>query len=379
MSETRSSKPRVALLFGGQSGEHQVSCATASSVLASIDRDRYDVIPIGITRDGQWVRVPSDPALYEMRDGQGAVIEAGNKTVSLWAGTGDLVERVNDGRTIEAEPLTMGDLGQIDVLFPLLHGPYGEDGTIQGLLDTYGVKYVGCGVASSAVCMDKHLTKTVLFAAGIPVGRWTVLTDHLWVSDRSRALAQAADVGTDLYVKPSRAGSSLGITHVTDHALLEQAIEHARRYDPRVIVERAVPGREIECGVLDFGPGTGARASVCGEITVTGPGFYDYKTKYQSHDSVTLTCPANIPNELQERIQEIAVDAFHALACEGLARVDFFYDEATDNLTLNEVNTLPGFTPWSMYPTMWEASGKPYAELITHLIELALNRRAGLR
>ncbi|MDO5728701.1 MAG: D-alanine--D-alanine ligase family protein [Actinomycetaceae bacterium] len=377
MSETRSSKPRVAVLFGGQSGEHQVSCATAASVLASIDRDRYDVIPIGITPDGAWVRVPDDPSLYEMRAGQGAVIEAGNKSVSLWAGTSSLVER--GGRIVDGEPLAIRDLGNIDVVFPLLHGPYGEDGTIQGLFESHGVRYVGCGVASSAICMDKHLAKTVLLAAGIAVGRWTLITDHLWTSDRARAIAQAMSVGSDLYVKPVRAGSSLGITHVTDLDTLGDAIEHAREHDPRVIVEKAVHGREIECGVLDYGLGKQPQASECGEISVRGSGFYDYKTKYQAHDSVTLSCPADISHDLKHRIQEIAVDAFLALGCEGLARVDFFYDEANDALILNEVNTLPGFTPWSMYPTMWEASGMHYGDLITHLIELALHRRAGLR
>lgn len=377
MSETRSPKPRVALLFGGQSGEHQVSCATASSVLTSIDRDRYDVIAIGITHDGIWVRVPDDPSLYEMRDGQGAVIEAGSKSVSLWAGTPALVER--GARTVAGEPVATRDLGTIDVVFPLLHGPYGEDGTIQGLLESHGLRYVGCGVASSAVCMDKHLAKTVLLSSGIKVGRWTLITDHLWTSDRSRAIAQATSVGTDLYVKPVRAGSSLGITHVTDLDRLGDAIEHAREYDPRVIVEKAVQGREIECGVLDYGLGHRPRASVCGEISVSGSGFYDYKTKYQAHDAVTLSCPAEISSELQQRIQEVAVDAFLALGCEGLARVDFFYDEGADALVLNEVNTLPGFTPWSMYPSMWEATGMHYSDLITHLIELALNRRAGLR
>lgn len=378
MSETSNlSKPRVALIFGGRSGEHQVSCATAASVMAAIDRDRFDVIAIGITQDGEWVQVPAKPELFEMVDGRGAEIEAGESSVSMWAGSGALVEK---NRTVNGEALNARELGEADVVFPLLHGPFGEDGTIQGLLDMSDVHYVGCGVAASAVCMDKHLTKTVLLGAGIAVGRWTLITDRLWRTDRSRALAQAQSVGGDVYVKPARAGSSLGISHVTDPSQLEAAIEEARQYDPRIVVEATVSGREIECGVLDFGNQENPRASVCGEIAVdTEDGFYDYKTKYQAHDDVTLTTPAHIPAHIQEQIQEIAVHAFDVLGCEGLARVDFFYDEEHDRVILNEVNTMPGFTPWSMYPAMWEATGKSYSELVSHLIQLALDRKTGLR
>lgn len=370
-------KPRVALIFGGRSGEHQVSCATAASVMAAIDRDRYEVIAIGVTQKGEWVRVPAKPELFEMVDGRGAVIEAGESSVSMWAGSNVLVEKQ---RAVTGDAIDARELGEVDVVFPLLHGAFGEDGTIQGTLEMSDVNYVGCGVAASAVCMDKHLTKTVLLGAGISVGRWTLITDRLWQSDRSRALAQAQTVGRDVYVKPARAGSSLGITHVEDPDLLEDAIELARKYDPRVVVEAAVTGREIECGVLGFGPKEKARASVCGEIAVdSDDGFYDYRTKYQAHDAVTLTTPANIEPEIQARIQEVAVHAFEVLGCEGLARVDFFYDEEADAVIVNEVNTMPGFTPWSMYPAMWEATGKPYPELVSHLIERALARPTGLR
>ncbi|MDO5034159.1 MAG: D-alanine--D-alanine ligase family protein [Actinomycetaceae bacterium] len=377
MIESSSRKPRVALVFGGRSGEHQISCATAASVMAAIDRSRYEVLAIGITREGEWVRVPARPELFEMVDGRGAEVVAGESSVALWTGAPHLVEKP---RSVVGERLEATDLGEVDVIFPLLHGAYGEDGTIQGLMEMSDVRYVGCGVAASAVSMDKHFTKSLLLGAGIAVGRWTLITDRMWNSDRPRALAQAQSVGQDLYVKPSRAGSSLGISHVENPDDLEAAIEYARKFDPRVVVEAAVSGREIECGVLDFGNAEPARASRCGEIAVdTRDGFYDYKTKYQVHDAVTLTTPANLPREVEERIRATAVQVFEVLGAEGLARVDFFYDEEADAVIVNEVNTLPGFTPWSMYPAMWEATGISYPDLVTHLIERALARPLGLR
>ena len=369
-------KTRVALIFGGRSGEHQISCATAASVMAVIDPARYEILAIGITPDGEWVRVPAKPELYEMIDGRGVVIEAGESSVALWAGNPRVVEKP---LAVAGERIEATDLGDVDVVFPLLHGPYGEDGTIQGLMEMSNVRYVGCGVAASAVSNDKHVTKALLLGAGISVGRWTLITDREWRRDRSRALAQAASVGQDLYVKPARAGSSLGITHVEDLDMLEDAIEEARKVDPRVIVEAATVGREIECGVLDFGS-EGARASRCGEIVVASrDGFYDYKTKYQAHDDVTLSTPADLPKAVEQQIRETAVRAFEVLGCEGLARVDFFYNEESGKITINEVNTMPGFTPWSMYPAMWQATGMEYPALVSHLIQQALARPLGLR
>ncbi|MDO5722216.1 MAG: D-alanine--D-alanine ligase family protein [Actinomycetaceae bacterium] len=372
-------KPRVVLLFGGQSGEHQISCATAASVLEAIDRDRFEVIPIGITTDGQWVKVPDDAALYRMENGEGAVIKSAGETVSFWAGTnalmgvGSLPEEYRAGGVVEAE-----DLGRIDVVLPLLHGPFGEDGFIQGYLESCDVRYVGCGVAASAVCMDKHLTKTVLRASGIAVGRWTQIPDRLWQQDRSLALEQAASVGPVVYVKPNRAGSSLGVSRVDDLSDLEQAIEQARVHDPNVIVEAEVKGREIECGVLEFADGP--RASVCGEIAVSGNNsFYDFKHKYQVHDAVQIKCPTQLPENIAKQIQEISVEAFEAVRAEGLARVDFFYQEASGEVILSEINTMPGMTPWSMYPGLWAASGVQYRDLLTQLIEAALARPSGLR
>lgn len=371
-------KPRVAVIFGGRSGEHQISCATAASVLEAIDRDRFDVVPIGITECGQWVRVPDDPELYQMRDGAGAVVPAQSRSVGLWAGTNSLVELGELGEVYQVgSPLEAVDLGRIDVAFPLLHGPFGEDGIIQGYLEACNTRYVGCGVAASAVAMDKHLTKTVLRAAGISVGRWALITERMWSDDRALALENAASVGAELFIKPCRAGSSLGVSHVVDDAEIEAAIEHAREYDPRVIVEARNPGREIECGVLEFPDGP--RASVCGEIALKGDGFYDYSTKYRDHDAVALSCPAHLEQSVSHEIRQIAVEAFDALGCEGLARVDFFYDESSGQIVLNEVNTMPGMTPWSMYPAMWDATGVSYRQLLSDLIDQALQRPSDLR
>lgn len=372
-------KPRVAILFGGRSGEHQISCATAASVLESIDRNRYEVVPIGITETGQWMRLPDDPELYRMRDGAGAVVGGDGEFVTFWAGTNALLgtTRISDTYTGGTE-LRVEDLGRIDVVFPLLHGPFGEDGLIQGYLESCDVRYVGCGVASSAICMDKHLTKTVLRANGIAVGRWTQIPDRLWRQDRALALEQAASVAGVVYVKPNRAGSSLGVSRVEEHADLEDAIEAARKFDPNVIVEAAVVGREIECGVLEFEDGP--RASVCGEIAVRGnQAFYDFKHKYQVHDAVEIRCPTQLPPEISEEIRSIAVQAFDAVRGEGIARVDFFYQEDTGKVILSEINTMPGMTPWSMYPGLWEATGVAYQQLLSQLIDAALARPAGLR
>ncbi|EEH63551.1 D-ala D-ala ligase N-terminal domain protein [Gleimia coleocanis DSM 15436] len=364
-------KTRVMLLFGGRSGEHMISCATASAVMAAIDRERFEVVPVGITLEGQWVPALDDPQHYALKDGEGAFVEAQGTQVAFLAGTNRLVE------FSASNPEVFKDLGEVDVVFPLLHGPFGEDGTIQGLLDTADVRYVGCGLTASAAGMDKHLTKTIIQQAGIPVGRWELITDRQWLQDREGCLERIKALGEVVFVKPNRAGSSVGITRVADFTQLEAAVEEARRHDPRVIVEAATPGRELECGVLEFLDGP--RASAVGEITVSGADFYDFETKYQDPDAVSLSIPADIPEGVRMRLQEAAVKVFDALGCEGLSRVDFFYNEETDELSLNEINTMPGFTPFSMYPTMWQQQGLSYPELVTHLIDMALTRRVGLR
>ncbi|AOZ72390.1 D-alanine--D-alanine ligase A [Boudabousia tangfeifanii] len=371
-----SAKTRVLLLFGGRSGEHPISCATAAGVLSAIDREKFEVVPVGITLDGRWLRVPDDPELYRLEGGTGATIEPGPHELALTPGTGRVIE-IESVATGEFPPT---ELAKIDVVFPLLHGPYGEDGTLQGMLEMANLKYVGCGVSASAVSMAKHLTKTVLAGRGLPVGQWKFISPREWVEDREGVLGQCEALGLPLFVKPSRAGSSLGISKVEDFAQLGEAIDFARRYDPRVIVEAMAEGREVECAVLGGRNGSEPRVAPLGEISVVGDDkFYDYETKYVAHDAVKLSCPANIAPEAVDRIQEAAIDAFETLECEGLARVDFFYNDANGQITINEVNTLPGFTPFSMYPVMWETAGLAYRDLVTELIELALERPVGLR
>jgi D-alanine-D-alanine ligase len=271
------------------------------------------------------------------------------------------------------------ELGEVDVVFPVLHGPFGEDGTIQGMLELADIRYVGCGVLASAVMMDKHVMKVLFASAGLPVGAYAVITDAQWHRDPAAALDAAASLRFPVFVKPARAGSSLGITRVTDPDGLRDAVEQARKHDPKVIVEAGVVGREVECGVLqgrDHGP---PRVSPVGEITVTGGhDFYDFEAKYLDETNVELRCPADLPDDIRDEVQRIAADAFEVAGCEGLARVDCFYTEAGAVL-INEINTMPGFTPYSMYPQVWAAEGIDYPGLVDELLQLALQRPLGLR
>lgn len=361
----------MAVVFGGRSGEHSVSCATAAGVLREIDRERFDVVPLGITRAGRWVAVADDPApleggLAEVPDSGGTVVvpPSGTGAARLW--------EIIPG----SEPR---DLGEVDVVLPLLHGPFGEDGTIQGLLEMADVRYVGSGVLSSAVGMDKHFMKVALEAAGLPVGPYVVATPQEWSRDRAAVLGAVAALGLPVFVKPARAGSSLGIARVERAEDVEAAIVAAQRHDPKVIVEAGVPGREIECGVLGGRGGSRPRTAPPGEIVMHegAAQFYDFETKYFSTEGFHMECPAALdPAEVRE-VQELAARAFEALGCEGLARVDFFLDGG--RAIVNEVNTMPGFTPFSMFPVMWAQSGMGYRELVTELIELALSRPTGLR
>jgi D-alanine-D-alanine ligase len=373
MSSDQPPKIRVALVFGGRSSEHEVSCSTAASVLEAIDRDRYEVVPVGIAQDGRWVLMPDEPEPLRL--------SAANRPEVVDTGAAVIVPTsVNerDLTVLEAGevPRTLGD---VDVVFPLLHGPFGEDGTIQGLLDLSDVRYVGSGVAASAVMMDKHLMKVLFESAGLPVGPYTVVTDRDWLRDAEAAMDRVDALRYPVFVKPARAGSSMGVSKVRAREDLRAAIEAAREHDPKVVVEAAIMGREIECGVLD-GHGTDRpRASVVGECAVvTGHDFYDFDAKYIHAEDVALTCPADVPDEVSDRIRELSVLAFEAAGCEGLARCDFFWTTDGD-LLINQINTMPGFTATSMYPRMWAATGIPYPELIHELITLALERRVGLR
>lgn len=363
----------VMVLFGGSSSEHQISCATAAGVLEVIDRERWNVIPVGITPEGRWTLQPDDPPRYALKDGEGYTVTEADQPVSLRVGQTGLYEYSTD-------PDVGGGklVGNVDVVLPLLHGPFGEDGTVQGLLELSHVRYVGCGVTSSAVSMDKHLTKTVLEAAGIPVGKWRLVTPRQWAASPENVIEGLKELGLPAFVKPCRAGSSMGITRVTEPDQLRAAIEEARQHDPRVIVEAETPGREIECGVLQLASGE-LIASPLGEIVVEDADFYDYETKYFDADAVTLSCPADLPEDVTERIQNTALEVFDALQCEGLSRVDCFYDPNTDQISVNEINTLPGFTPFSMYPTMLREAGVEYPALINALLDEAMSRPLGLR
>ena len=378
MSDT--TRPRVLIVFGGRSSEHEISCATYAGVAQVLDKDKWDVIAVGITTDGQWVQVTEDPAYFALKDGHSAPIPVGDARVSLVTGTNRLMEtRFNVRPDGSLGGVTgIADLGRVDVILPLLHGPYGEDGTIQGLFEMSDIRYVGCGVTSSAASMDKHLTKVILAGAGIDVGAWELVTVRDWADDPEGVSARIDALGYPVFVKPCRAGSSIGITKVDGPEGLGTAIKEAQNNDPRVIVEAAVVGREIECGVLQGIGGGAPDTAPLGEIDLSAiDGFYDYDTKYVNSDAIGLVCPADLPTEASDRIRATAARAFDALECEGLARVDFFYNEDEDRIVINEVNTLPGFTPISMFPQMWAQAGLAYPDLLDRLLQTALDRQAG--
>ena len=373
--EPSQDRPRIAVVFGGRSGEHAISCVTAGSVLKAIDPDRYDVIPVGISTDGRWVLESADPTRLAITGpDQLPTVDASRAPVVL-------VNAGDESRLVVQAPASVPEaLGQVDVVFPLLHGPWGEDGTIQGLLEMAGVRYVGAGVLSSAVGMDKHYMKIVFQAAGLPVLPYAVITSRAWRTDRAACQESVDALGYPVFVKPCRGGSSLGISKVHDASGLEAAVEHAREHDPKVLVEAAaVGGREVECGVIEGFDDDPAEASVVAEIKVDDTHeFYDFAAKYLPEEQTELDVPADLPEAVSARVRELSVAAFDALGCEGLARVDFFV-LADERIVINEINTMPGFTPSSMFPRMWAASGLEYPALVDRLIQLALRRDTGLR
>lgn len=348
---------RLVVLYGGVSAEHDVSCVTAAHVLAAADRSKYDLVPIGITKSGAWLR--NDKAIAALAEGS------------------DLPERLEPAGT-EVEPLAAirgeGTDQAITVVLPLLHGPHGEDGTIQGMLELFKVPYVGAGVLSSALCMDKAMAKIVAEQAGIPQCRWVEFRDG--IDDPNEIVTRAvAELGLPVFVKPANLGSSVGITKAHDAAELDKAVDLALRYDDVVIIEEAVTAREVEVAVLG---NAAPEASVPGEI-VPGSEFYDYEDKYVT-GAAQLVIPADLPDDVTREVRELAAKAFTALRCAGMARVDFFYEAEGRGWLLNEVNTIPGFTPASMYPKLWEATGISYPDLIDQLVALALDshrRRVG--
>lgn len=373
MTSSGHDRIRVAVVFGGRSTEHAISCVSAGSVLRALDRTKFDVVPVGIAPNGRWVLVPDDPDQLMITDGRlPAVDDTGSSVV--------MTSDPNRQALLVREPGQVPDeLASVDVVFPLLHGPYGEDGTLQGLLELAGVPYVGSGVLASAVAMDKAVAKTLLAAAGLAQAPYFVISDRDWQIDEPAALVEAADtLSLPVFVKPSRAGSSVGISKVSSWADLPAAVESARVHDPKVVIEQAVVGREIECAVLEREDGLGPEASVCAEIKVRGEHeFYDFEAKYLDDATETMV-PAELPPEWTERVRDSACRAYDALGCEDYARVDFFVTEAGD-VVVNEVNTIPGFTPISMFPRLWAESGIDYPSLVERLVHGALRKRAGLR
>jgi D-alanine-D-alanine ligase len=361
------SRVRVAVVFGGRSSEHAVSCVSAASVLANLDPERFEVLPVGITPEGGWVLGPAEPEALEIQDRRLPSVSSGTALTLPADPTSGRLVVLDKGREGEV-------LSGVDVVFPVLHGAYGEDGTIQGLLEMAGIPYVGAGVLASSVAMDKEFTKKLLAAEGLPIGRYEVL--HR--GETTLTAAQRATLGLPVFVKPARAGSSTGISKVTAWADLDAAIGLARTIDPKVLVEAAVVGREVECGVLEF-PDGHLEASLPLEIRLVAEGleWYDFDAKYLD-DVCELDVPAKLDDVVTERLRAMALDAFRALDCQGLARVDFFVG-ADGTLTINELNTMPGFTPTSAYPKMWEVTGVDYPTLLATLIDTAIARGTGLR
>lgn len=354
MSQTTSSaaRTRVAVVYGGRSSEHGVSCLTARNVIAAIDADRYEVVPVGITADGAWVR----------------------EDLPLSAAQPGALPKVDE----TAQPFAWEGLYDVDVVFPLLHGPWGEDGTLQGLLEMADARYVGAGVLASAAGMDKPFTKALFAAGGLPQLPYVTILPGRWDTERGRTLARIQALGMPVFVKPARAGSSSGVLMVTSEEELDSAIAKAAEFDPKVVVEAAARGkRELEVGVVQHPDGS-VQASLVGEVVADAAShdFYDFEQKYLDGTAANVV-PADISPTLSEQLQAYAVQAFDAIGAEGLARVDFFL---TDNgLVINEINTMPGFTSTSMFPVLWQESGVPYDQLVELLLQQALSRPQGLR
>jgi len=353
---------RVAVVFGGRSTEHAISCVSAGSVLAALDPARYEVVPVGITPKGAWVITSGDPETLSISGRELPTVENGTAVVLPGDPTAGGLVVVEPGEGARV-------LHGVDVVFPVLHGPFGEDGTVQGLLEMAGVPYVGSGVLGSAVAMDKEFTKKLLAAEGLPVGPYAVVRagGSLAEADRDR-------LGLPAFVKPARGGSSIGISRVDDWAELPAAMATARAADDKVLVEAAVPGREIELAVLEGLDGASPDVSVPAEILLTGRDWYDFEAKYLD-DVSALAIPADLPADVTARLRELAALAFTALDCAGLARVDFFVGPGGE-ITVNEVNTMPGFTPISVFPQAWAASGLDYPALLDRLIRTALAGRS---
>jgi D-alanine-D-alanine ligase len=360
-------KIRIGVLFGGQSGEHEVSLVSASAVMDALDRTKYSIVPIGITKQGRWIAGDNAlAALTALADPKKLPVSSQQSAVSS--------QQVR-GKALETTEMTLPTAdwrlhAGIDVVFPVLHGPMGEDGTVQGLLELAGVPYVGCGVLASAVGLDKAMMKAAFSAAGLPQVPWLLIRRAAWQADRAGEIARIeAQLSYPVFVKPANMGSSVGITRATDSFTLAQGLDEAARYDRRIVAEQGIDAREIEVSVLGNDE---PQASVAGEIVPSNE-WYDYQAKYLGGESKILI-PAPISDALAEQVRQMAIQAFKAIDGAGLARVDFLLDRESAALYLNEANTMPGFTPVSMYAKMWAASGLSYSALLDRLIELAIER-----
>ena len=367
-SPSESRRPRVAVVFGGRSSEHSISCISAGSVIAALDPEKYDVVPVGIAPDGRWVLESAEQGHLALGPSGELPSVTGKREVALTPGQGLVVTEPGDVPDV---------LGDVDVVFPVMHGPWGQDGTLQGLLEMADVRYVGAGVLSSAVGTDKHFMKQLFMAAGLPVLPYVLVRPRQWEQDRAAIREAVEALHYPVFVKPARAGSSFGISHVPDADSLDEAIEEARRFDPKVIVEAAAQNaREVEIGVLQGLDGGDPEISAIAEITVADEHtFYDFEAKYLEQ---SYRIPASLNEEVTEQVHALAVRAFEALDVEGLARVDFFV-MADNRVIVNEVETMPGFTATSMFPLLWQESGLSYPELVERLVQLALDRTTGLR
>ncbi len=359
-------KLRIGLLYGGRSAEHEISIISARSIYRNLDRKKYKVTLIGIGQDGRWY----------LEEGAGALLASGGVELKRLRPSGPeiSVEPALKGRFLRSGVGAHGRAPGLDVVFPILHGPYGEDGTVQGLLELTGIPYVGADVLGSAVGMDKEVAKRLLRDAGLAVADFEVLT----VEDKATAWKLARRLGFPVFVKPSRMGSSVGVSRVAIAAKLSAALQEAFKYDHKVLLEKAVQGREIECAVLG---GDKPRASVAGEVIPKKGGFYSYEAKYIDESGAQLAAPAKLSAAELKRVQDTAIKVFQALNCHGMARVDMFLTPQ-GKLLVNELNTIPGFTTISMYPKLWELSGVPLPKLLDELIRLALirhKRRGELR
>ena len=371
-------KKRIVVLYGGKADEHPISCISTAGVLKAMDTERFEPIPVGITKSGQWIVNGEDPRGWDLSVDALPEVKVTPQSRPVLLD----VSRGCDGFLVGGD--TVESLGHIDAVLPVLHGPYGEDGTIQGLLEMMNVPYVGCGVLASAACMDKHYTKVLLNAAGIATAPGITLDARSFdasdgfASDAAAIMAEveAAGLRYPLFVKPSRAGSSFGVTKVEregDAAELAAAVFEASHHDWRVLIEQGIDAREIECAVLCAKPGDEPKASWPGEIVLDrredgGDQFYDFDSKYMDSSASHVEVPANLPEETLQRVRETAIKAFKAVDGMGLSRVDSFVT-ADCAIMINEINTMPGFTPISMYPKAWEATGLSYTDLITTLIE----------